>query len=524
MAYEDEPVLGVPGGAEGVLGSQRHPIAARRAQPQPQAAPNLRPDPVEEEPDFTGPVGRYQRMSTRMPEGEGAEDWRKGHLTVDMAAMRRDPKFFANVVNDIKEMPNLTEKEKTGKEEKVAENFRQHLMSNFHFLRELAPHPDINERNRRWYPGGNRIISERANHFSVPMNSATGTYSTQSPQKIWHMNVSLGDRVLHTVFKRGKEQLSNAMLQKAYDVWHPKEGTPEPETDRQKMELAAKLDLLRHLEESRNNTLNEHLVDLHDKLKSGKYTNTDIKRVGAWVRLFDEVNHDPRYAIISPEGDYLDFATTQEGKHALRTWGANLEAGRGAASAILRGDLEQLRKLQGGNHKVPSFDPNLGDPYHPALDVTADTHVAAGGLLRPLGGAHKHVAAMMAGRTSKLHGLSGWYGIATDAVREAAAEHGWRPNEGQGVFWGAAQGLFHEDYKKKHNQDAIADMWLNRGNKPIRKVQEQIYEHARKWNNERAAKLRKKGLDVPDWEPGRIGYPDWYGLQRRPGLRWDFFV
>lgn len=525
MAYEDEPVLGVPGSSGGVLGSgsRRRQIAAARQRP---AEPILRPDEIEEEPDFTGPVGKYQRMSTRMPTGKGAEEWHHGDLRVDTDVMKRDEKFFPKVIANIKGYPNLTEKEKSGKDEKVAQRFQKHGEANLHFLNELL-HPEVREESRHWYPGGNRIISERANHFSVPMHSATSAYSTQSPQKDWHINVSLGDRLLHTIFRRGNERASQKMLDIANSVWSPKPGREPPKSERS-AEIRARLDaknedLLRWLDETKGQTLNQHLVDLHDKLRSGNFSNQDLERLGAWVRMFDEANHDPRYAIIHPRGHYLDFFTNVDKTHGRRAWGSALEAGNAVAAAILGGNRTLIRPLLGERHKVPSFDSNLGDPWHSAGDVTGDTHAAAGFLLSPLPATHRRVAEMFSGPPrSASHGLNGWYGILNDAIREASAHYGWRPSEGQGVFWGGARGIFPGDWAKSEDiQNAVEKMWSERGNRPIRKIQEQIYNHMRDLANDRAKRLKRP---QETWEPGGIGLPEWYGVHQRPGMRWDFFT
>jgi len=40
--------------------------------------------------------------------------------------------------------------------------------------------------------------------------------------------------------------------------------------------------------------------------------NTDGVRA-TWVRVFDGAHHDRRYQLVSPEGDFLDYATTKAG-------------------------------------------------------------------------------------------------------------------------------------------------------------------------------------------------------------------
>ncbi|PWT75076.1 MAG: hypothetical protein C5B60_05845 [Chloroflexi bacterium] len=546
----DEPVLGVPGAGEssGVLGSGLRRRRQQRAEnpraviggnypPEPMSGPNLRPDEVEEPESeygpFQGPVGEYERMSTRMPTGKGAkEDWKEGNLIVNTDVMKEDPKFWKKITDTIRSYPNLTAEEKAKEDDEVARLFKEHGISNFHFLADLL-HPEVREESREWYPGGHHIISERAaRDFRIPMHSATGLYSGQSPQKDWHMNVSLGDRAGHIIFNAGGERLTQPMIDKFIEIQKnkaaeqakkDKKKPPSEESLRMRARLKQEDDeLLKWLDQTRGLTLNEQLQNLYDKITSGESNDVDLKRIGAWVRLFDEVHHDPRYAIIHPRGHYIDFATTIAGKHARRAWGSNLEAGSGVAAAILKGDRHAIRILLGGKHKVPSFDSNLGNPWHPAGDVTGDTHAGAGFFLRPLPAAHKHIGQMFTGppRTA-LHGLSGWYGILADAIREASGHRGWRPSEGQGVFWGGARGLFPEWTKSKKIQNDIEKMWRERGSKTQREVQEQIYMHLFDLAQQRAARLKRPG---EAWEPGGVGLPEWYGLHKNPNLHWDFFL
>lgn len=443
----------------------------------------------------------YTWMSTRLPSGANAVgDPLREQLRIDTDAMNLDPKFLGKVIERIKKYPNLTEAEKEGTPAEVAENFKNHIKDNVRYVYNKIPEdisPDPRPRMARWYWGGNRIVKERANDVGIPITSSAATYGAQSPQKDWYMNASLGDRVLHTIFNRGNEKFTPDMLEKAQELYL------KPGMDPQ--EYAAKSAMLDRLTSRRGGvTLKDRLATLSDKLKNNTATRDDIEDMGAWVRTFDETNHDPRFAVLSPEGDYLDFPKkTLAGADRRLSWGSNLEAGRAVAAAIANGDPRIIRPLLGNAHKVPNFTNNLGAPGHPAGDFTGDTHAIAVALLRPLAAKHPHVAEGFSGPPDAIaHGLKGWYGLMADAHRELAQELRLHPHEVQSIGWEGGRGLFPREFKDKKgvNLAAIDKMWRERGSQPIADVQDAIHEYA-----------------------GGINTPDWLGMKKRRGLRWDFF-
>src|SRR5690606_36840170 len=123
-------------------------------------------------------------------------------------------------------------------------------------------------------------------------------------------------------------------------------------------------------------------------------------------------------------------------------------------------------------------------------DVTIDTHAVTAGVFIPLSSEGREVKHAMGGGVagdgvipaSAVLGVSGTYGIYTDAYREAAAARGLLPREMQSITWEAAIGLFGGRKTPAHIDLArSAFLAYKNGDLSVDEVRQRIFQHQRGW-------------------------------------------
>jgi hypothetical protein len=230
-----------------------------------------------------------------------------------------------------------------------------------------------------------------------------------------------------------------------------------------------------------------------------------------WMRIYDEAHHDPRFLVITPEGDRLGPTLRKDKQEKVIVW-----AGREAISKAIQvmesnGDRGVISNMMGEKNKVRNFYMNILDPHSPTLDVTIDTHAVAAGLLRPLGLSNLEVMHNFgdAAAGSDITGARGLYGLYAEAYRRAALDLGISPRELQSITWEAVRGLYPEEFKTKANQDAINALWQSQAQGvSVDDIRRQILEYAA------ANKKSRRAIDPPDWHgqpPGGLDPAGWYG-------------
>lgn len=368
------------------------------------------------------------RISTRLPTSKKAGDIRHD-LTVDLDSAKMDRKSFEHNVELVKKYAALTKKEQRGKHDQVADAFITHVKNNLLFLHDAMP-DEQRQRAKLWYDGANKLTLERADQYGLPPATVAAVYAALSPQKTWHENASIGDRVLDALFNQKRTGWSPEMEETALRIWH-----------------------------------NDRNKPIHDAIRGKRLGDlVDLDHKAAWIRTFDEAHNPKHYPMVKPEGklgriytngDAYGAGAKNPDQHAMLRWGTLGETSKAIAAIEAENDMAKISALMGERHKVRNFYNNIADPYGKNGDVTIDTHAVAAGLLHPLGGnttevAHNFKNTLPPGiddkyvpsKGSVITGVHGTYPLYADAYRRAAKERGILPREMQSITWEAVKGLF----------------------------------------------------------------------------------
>jgi hypothetical protein len=435
----------------------------------------------------TGITRNPYRISTRLPTGKTATENPFDHaLTVDVDSAKKDPKSFEHNVNLVKGYAAIPHDLHGGSHEEVADHFINHVKDNLLWLHDKMPEA-VRERARKWYDGANKLTEERAREYGLPHSTTAAVYAALSPQKAWHENVALGDRVLEAFLRKQKSGWTDAMEAVAQRIW-----------------------------------MNDRNRPIHMAIKDKKLSQLeDIDHIAAWIRTYDEAHNPNSYQTVEPEGrlgrpytnrDAYGHGTKNPEAHASVRWGSLAEIGKAVAAINAGDDLEKISELMGERHKVRNFYNNIVDPNGQHGDVTIDTHAVAGGLLHPLGGnttevahnfknslpaGHKDSDTFVAAKGSVINGVKGTYPLYADAYRRAAKERNLLAREMQSITWEAAKGLFNGkgNGKAKHLAQ-IKSLWqqYQSGKMSAHDVREKIHDLS-------------GGIAMPDWASDQAGKP-----------------
>lgn len=425
-----------------------------------------------------------QTLPTRWPASKRLTPSVNDPMLADLATLRETPKQFEQAVNALAEEPGMRTRARSteGKLDAVLDK----MTSNLLWLHDMVP-AEIRERSKLWYDGANTIANNWAKTYGKTRSQTAGILAVLSPQKDWFMNVTMAERVLDILSSQMDHPFDAKMRGAAFKFLVKDFAKAEDKRDNLKAFDAVK-----------GKTLKE-------AVEAG-----DLRQAGIWLRAYDEAYHDPRHAVIHPEGDFGDNARTVTGTETLRAWGDFNALGK-AASIFLDGRAENINAQLGGEHKVRNFYNNIYAPKDERF-ATIDTHAVAADLLRPLAGADKPVADNFgASGGSDLTGVSGTYPIHLEAYRRAAEARGVLPREMQSITWEAVRGLFTEGFKgKKDNLKAIDNVWreVDKGKLTTAEARAKILEMA-------------GGMEHPDWwngqEPQSEGKAKSYS-QKRPAF------
>jgi hypothetical protein len=404
-------------------------------------------------------IGNLKIVSTRFPTAvKATEDPVEDLLIVDLETMQKDPVQFKHNVKVVEAYPNLKLK---GTPAKKGEQFVEHVKDNLLYLHDQVPDA-TRMRSKLWYDGANKIAEDFGKKYEIPKESAAGVFAVLSPQMDWFKNVSLGERVMEIVIRRGDERWDDAMEAMAQD----KLGKPQ---------YAKTLDRIR------GKTLNE-IENASDK--------------ALWLRVYDETYMPRNHRVVTPEGEFADVRLTGKGEEAGTGWGSFREIEK-AIRVIQDPSMQNITKRLGNQHKVRNFYNNIIDPNGAHESVTIDTHAVAAGLMRPLSGKSMEVSHNLATsspgtlnpKNSSVTGIQGTYAMFAEAYRRAAKERGILPREMQSITWEAIRGLYPAGYKNPTNQKIIQDIWLQhkKGKLTLDEARQQAIDHA-------------GGINAPEWE------------------------
>jgi len=396
----------------------------------------------------TRAVGQEHTVSTRFPTAKEREsDPSANLLFINGDVIKNDSRLSEQAANLIKGY-NLSKNSKSYvnfSNEEIIEDHIQSMTDNILFVHDTYPE-EFRERSSLWYDGARNIIDKFSKEYNYSPEVVSAVIATQSPQKDWYMNVSLAERILDISRNHGDKEFTPDMMETAQRIY----GKPQ---------YKEALDYISN--PNRNSTsLNNLNHSLHKAM---------------WIRIFDETYNDRGHRIITPEGEFLDYARKKDGNKKLTGWGSNKEISSAVQALELKGDqsLQQISIILGDRHKVRSFHNNMISPMSPDGHSTIDTHAVAVAFLKPLSGKsvevdHNFGVYTEKGRSklygvipnSSITGARGMYGLIADAYARAAEQRGILPRQMQSIVWEPIRGLFPDTFKNQRaNIDRINALW-----------------------------------------------------------------
>lgn len=364
-----------------------------------------------------------QALSSRVPAGVRAqEDGLATILDLGTDVLTKDPTWLEKNVSQLVDLLPFRFRKGASRQAQL-EHIVSTMADNLLFLYDMVPE-QARSRIGNWYVGANRIAQRFADRYGISLAQAAAGIAVLSPQTDWFQNVSRFERLADILFGARFQPWTEAMEAKA-------------------AEIGAGVYSQKIMDSIRGKQLSE-LLD-------------NPEAAAAWIRLYDQVNHDPSYAEISPDGVILGPVLTGKGVPARMGWNSFSEMGK-AVSVLLDARAENLHYQIGTSHKVRNFYNNIFNPSDPRF-VTIDTHAVAGALLQPQAAFDTFPRrAFGAGASSLGTGLSGDYAIYVEAFRRAAAARGVLMREMQSVAWEAAQQIFPRALKQ-HIKSDIEALW-----------------------------------------------------------------
>lgn len=337
----------------------------------------------------------------------------------------------------------------------VFEKFKENAKSNLKWLYDQFS-DEVRTITKLWYDGANIVSNEIAKEYGYTTNQVSGVMAVLSPQMDWFRNLSLGKRVID-IYNTKKESTIDDKMEEY--IRNANTGTGEKASP---------------LFEGPAKKLTEKSIDLLIKeMKGKKFKDMSIPEKAFFVRAYDEVYSTRDYENISPTGDINGFVMTEKGARAKVGWGGFGPIMK-AISILEDGNVENISKNLGNQHKVRNFFVNISNP-NDVNAVTIDTHAVAAALLKPLAGSDAEVNTNLSGPPkSASTGLVGSYPVLADAYRELAKELGILPRELQSITWEAVRGLYKASFKTAKNKKAINEIWERYRNGEI--TINQLYE------------------------------------------------
>lgn len=363
-------------------------------------------------------------VSTRLPKGDAPTGPEKLTVGMNNYGEKEFPKLAKLLTtpvrmvkgNPVQVYPNIgPEILKLTDPKQVLDATRRHMERNLEWGIERAKSlPELAERSQQWYVGAHNIAKRFGERFGVPHHVAAAVLASQSPQRDWYQNVSLGERIMHIHKNHQNTGWSPEMEAITKKVFKPED--PEHK---------------RILSSIRGKSLGELTDPLH---KAG------------WIRTYDEAHHPRHHRLITPEGEFAEHATNENGKRTGTSWGDFKTIAKGVIAMESGGDMKKISASVGKQHKVRSFYNNIIQPNTPKIispagedprDVTVDTHAAGNVFARPsLAGHDPEVTDVLGGSPQSIvTGMAGTYPLAADAFRNVADERGLFPNAVQSIVW-----------------------------------------------------------------------------------------
>ena len=382
-----------------------------------------------------------------------------------LEAMEINPAIKARTIKAIKDYGFIP---KDIADDQVIPLFKKNIVNNLLFLYNSVP-AEIRNRSKLWYDGANKIAKQMGKEYDLTDMQVSGILAAMSPQKDWFQNVSMAERAIDILAKRGDMAWDENMLKYAQSYVK----SIADRKEREKREIAYK--------------------KIEKVAKSGaKLKDMDIESAAAFVRAYDEAYQSRTYRIVTPEGGFGGLVMNMpdkkgEIKPSTMMW-STYDPIEKSVSIYRDGGRDNISQQLGFEHKIRSFYNNIVAPNSDISHVTIDTHAVAAGLFEALAGTDLAVAQNFgATGTADNIGVGGTYGLIADAYRDAAKQVGMKAREMQSITWEAVRGLFDENMKATMKAP-IRGQWTKYKNG------EQTFDEAR----EKIIKIAG-GMQDPQW-------------------------
>lgn len=387
-------------------------------------------------------------------------------LVSDFQEYLKDDPFKKNMVI-VKSYDDLRKDKNLRTDEQKAVAFVDHIKNNLLYLFDSVP-PEVRTRSSKWYEGANKLMQNLADKHGIDLSQASALAANLSPQKDWYMNASLAERTADIFFEKASEPFTPEMEKKAKELY----------VDGKAVSAKKKVINKKILDRIKGKSLSDLIAE-----------GATFVEQAMWIRTYDQTYNSPSYRIVSPEGDYLQYAKTKAGNNSRVAWGSFGEIAKGI-KALSDPDLKSISSSLGEANKVRNFYNNIYDPSSELGFVTIDTHAVGAGLLRPVSGDSDQVSAnfgtLKGSSSSSKTGYRGTYPFYEEAYKQAAAERGVLPREMQSITWEAVRGLFSPSYKaNESNVKFVNGVWkdYNRKKIDLDEARERILNHAGRITN-----------------------------------------
>ena len=398
-------------------------------------------------------AGEEYTISTRFPTAKSRiEDPLQSMLFANSETIKNNPDLASKAANLIKGY-NISQNSKlydNFSDLEIIEDYIEAMKSNLLFIHDSID-PNIRERSSKWYDGARAIVMRFSEEYGYKPEVIAASMAAQSPQNDWFQNVSVAERVLDISKNHGDVQFTPEMKITALRIF---------KNEKFKSALNHVMGLTANGSTRNSSSLNSLDFSMHKAM---------------WIRIFDETYNDRGHRIVSPEGEFLDYARTKNGQPKKTGWGSTPEIAK-AVRVMDDPSLENISIEMGARHKIRSFYNNIISPMSTDGHVTIDTHAVAAAHMKPLSGKSVEVdhnfGAYTGGKkegraakygtipSSSVSGTKGTYGLVAEAYQRAAEERGILPRQMQSITWEAIRGLYSDSFKNnKQKIQSIENIW-----------------------------------------------------------------
>ena len=400
----------------------------------------------------------YAQISTANPKHGDPHASGVHHVTLENIR-NNDPELYERNAKLVQDYSQYRDSHRTNDPDKAHSRMIGVIASNLRYMYDRVPE-QTRERSKHQYDGARRIVEEFSDKSGLTRPQVGGVIAVLSPGFEWYANVANAERVID-IHKRAKNDeigFSPAMgrtLDAAISGVSPRTGKPN----------------------KINDDLRNLLVNLHGK--SYNDLNDHVSK-SQWITYRDMAHNDPRFHVLSPEGERLGYKEKVDGEPATMMWQMTGPIAK-AVRILEDGSIDHISRELGYGHKIRNFANNIILPDSLGKFGCVDTHQVATGLMSPLSQQSPEVGDSM--ERTLTAGYGGTYGIHHEAMCRVADEisrdenREYLPRELQSICWEAGKSMFDKKAKGKEGQAEAGKLWLKykTGKASLKETQDNLY-------------------------------------------------